>query len=417
MLASSFCRTGVHFAKSAKWSRLIGLNRGIKGSATALSIEVKMPSLSPTMSEGQIVQWSKKEGEEVHAGDVICDIQTDKAVVSLESDEDGVMAKIIQAEGSGTIKVGKLIAILAEDGEDWKEVASNVGDTSSDAIAATTSDSKPEVQGEQISGGSTPGTTINMPALSPTMTEGTIITWCKKEGEKIEAGDVICEIQTDKAVVAMEADDDAILAKIIIPENESGVKIGTMICITVEEGEDWKDVQIPSSGKAYKPTTDKIKPSSTETIIPQVSTEAIHVEPIPKVGPASNLRIAQYGINPGNVTSTGPKGIVKEDIIRHISEKNLQPLEFKETTPASSPVEVDTPKAAMVTKDKAIKRESGSATNYTDIPLSTMRSVIAKRLVQSKQGSPHGYATAECNIDAISKIRNDFLLSGKNWIL
>ena len=161
-----------------------------------------MPSLSPTMTEGQIVQWSKKEGDEVNAGDVICEIQTDKAVVALEIDDDGVLAKILQSEGSGTIKVGKLIAVIAEDGEDWKEIASKAGEVTSESEAPAP-DSTSEVETPQVSGGSTPGTPLKMPALSPTMTEGTIVNWNKKEGEKIEAGDVICEIQTDKAVVAM----------------------------------------------------------------------------------------------------------------------------------------------------------------------------------------------------------------------
>ena len=77
------------------------------------------------------------------------------------------------------------------------------------------------------------------------MTEGTIVKWCKSEGEKLEAGDVLCEIQTDKAVVAMEIDDDAVLAKILVPEGESGVKINTLIALTVTEDQDWKDVMIP----------------------------------------------------------------------------------------------------------------------------------------------------------------------------
>ena len=80
------------------------------------------------------------------------------------------------------------------------------------------------------------------------MTEGTIVKWCKSEGDKIEAGDVLCEIQTDKAVVAMEVDDEAILAKILVPEGESGVQINALIALTVNEGQDWKDVMIPAIG-------------------------------------------------------------------------------------------------------------------------------------------------------------------------
>merc|ERR1719319_96875 len=82
-----------------------------------------MPSLSPTMEEGTIVSWLKKEGESLEAGDVICDIQTDKAVVSMEVDEEGVLAKIVMSSDAGTIKIGEVIALVAEDGEDWNAVA------------------------------------------------------------------------------------------------------------------------------------------------------------------------------------------------------------------------------------------------------------------------------------------------------
>ena len=81
-----------------------------------------MPSLSPTMTEGTIVKWVKNEGEAVNAGDVVCEIQTDKAVVALEADDDGTLAKIIMPADSGTIKVGALIAVMAEEGEDWTSV-------------------------------------------------------------------------------------------------------------------------------------------------------------------------------------------------------------------------------------------------------------------------------------------------------
>ena len=92
-----------------------------------------------------------------------------------------------------------------------------------------------------------------MPSLSPTMTEGTIVKWCKKEGEAISAGDVLCEIQTDKAVVSMEWDDDAILAKILVKEGSDGVQVNSMIALMVNEGEDWQSVQMPGQPKTEKP--------------------------------------------------------------------------------------------------------------------------------------------------------------------
>lgn len=180
-----------------------------------------MPSLSPTMTEGTIVKWMKNEGDAVSAGDVVCEIQTDKAVVALEVDDDGTLAKIIKPADSGTIKVGTLIAVMAEDGEDWRQIGGE-----SNAVESPPQDVG---QSSAMSGGSTPGQEVKMPSLSPTMTEGTIVKWCKKEGESISAGDVLCEIQTDKAVVSMEWDDDAVLAKILVPEGTASVQVCCLI--------------------------------------------------------------------------------------------------------------------------------------------------------------------------------------------
>ena len=135
-----------------------------------------MPSLSPTMSEGQIVKWVVKEGDKVGSGDILCEIQTDKAVVSHEADDDGVVAKIIMKEGSGTILVGATIGLIAEEGEDWKEVAKQPIE------GASGEDSEGDGAG-QPTGGSTVGIDVNMPSLSPTMQEGTIVKWLVKEGE------------------------------------------------------------------------------------------------------------------------------------------------------------------------------------------------------------------------------------------
>ena len=351
-----------------------------------------MPSLSPTMTEGTIVKWVKNEGEAVNAGDVVCEIQTDKAVVALEADDDGTLAKIIMPADSGTIKVGALIAVMAEEGEDWTSVESQgvIEEVNANEVVMPTG------------GGSTPGTEIKMPSLSPTMTEGTIVKWCKAEGEKLSAGDVLCEVQTDKAVVAMEVDDDAILAKILVPEGESGVPVNKLIALTVDEGEDWKDVQIPMI-QDQDQGLDTL--ASTEEKSVQEVTES-HVQAVPNAGPAVMLLCAQYGIDPSKVTSTGPKGLLKSDILKHIADNNLSALKI--TSKSSSAPPPSSPEVEQV----KVSSPPPVGQSYVDIPLTSMRSVIAKRLSQSKSTSPHGYSTTQCNIDAINAIRNDLKAVG-----
>ena len=159
--------------------------------------------------------------------------------------------------------------------------------------------------------------------------------------------------------------------------------------MTVNEGEDWKDVQIPVQEDAeeteveFKTPDMAVKESNKEV-------SETHVIPIPKAGPAVMLLCAQYGIDPDKIKETGPKGLIKSDILKYIVEHNLTPLKI--TT--SKPVE----KAVVQPKIQETVQPSPSLERprfgYTDIPLTSMRTVIAKRLSQSKSTSPHGYSTA-----------------------
>merc|ERR1719206_1160215 len=213
------------------------------------------------MEEGTIVKWMKAEGESIEAGDVVCDIQTDKAVVSMEADEEGVLAKIIKGSDSGSIKVGELIAVVAEDGEDWKVVAATGGGDDDAADAS---------------------------------------------------GEVLCDIQTDKAVVSMECDDDGVVAKILIEEGVAGVQVGTLIALIVEEGQDWKDVAIPAQeGQESSPAVSASAPASpapasTPSPAPPSPTNTF---PLPsQTGPAASLLLSQYGLDPSKISGSGPKG-------------------------------------------------------------------------------------------------------------
>merc|ERR1719234_914988 len=141
-----------------------------------------MPSLSPTMEEGTIVKWHKAPGDELVEGDVVCDIQTDKAVMAMEASEEGVLAKHLIEENT-TVKVNTLIALLAEVGEDWKQVAASGVSADSPAASPAAAAASEPAAAVAASGGSTPGTKVNMPSLSPTMEEGTIVKWHKAEGE------------------------------------------------------------------------------------------------------------------------------------------------------------------------------------------------------------------------------------------
>ncbi|KAG7204367.1 hypothetical protein KM043_004811 [Ampulex compressa] len=360
--------------------------------------EVLMPSLSPTMESGTIVKWFKKEGDKIEPGDAIADIQTDKAVVTMEYDDEGVLAKIILPEGTKDIKVGALIALTVDVDEDWKTV--EMPDGAAEAKAAPSGASEhPRVPPPSGTFEPPPGqNNVTMPALSPTMTTGTIIKWLKTEGEEIEAGDALAEIQTDKAVVTFEFDDEAVLAKILVPEG-SQVEVGQLIALTVEKGMDWKSVVVPT-------TTTEPAPSASSQTIAAGTAPAAHPSKTPApsgqvYGLAVKRLLEEYGLSSGSIKGTGrPNRLLKSDVLAYIQTNNIAKI-----TPKSEPPPKKT-KGAKADIPSILHVPSGKPSAYNDIPVSNIRSVIAKRLGESKSNIPHAYAVVDIQIDKLKEIRS-----------
>jgi len=399
------CRSSslLHTASTqAQAARCLSLARGLQ------AVSVNMPSLSPTMEEGTIVKWLKAEGEAVAAGDVVCDIQTDKAVVAMEVDDDGTLAKILKGADSGVIKVGELIAVVAEDGEDWREVAAKAGAAPVESSSAAPPPTQAAAAAPSFAGGSTPGAPVKMPSLSPTMSEGSIVAWHKKEGDSVAAGDVLCDIQTDKAVVSMECDDDGILAKILIGEGGELVEVGTLIALMVEEGQDWKDVMIPSEGsQAPAPSASSEESTPAQAPAAAAAQPLVFVHP-PQVGPAAALLLSQYGLDPKSIDGSGPKGnLTKSDVLGYIKTNAISiPVQESSKVKAVKTEPKESPAAAAPPAGRTV------AAKFTDVELTSMRKVIAKRLTESKQEAPHGYSSATANITTVSQLRQEYIRSG-----
>lgn len=250
------------------------------------------------------------------------------------------------------------------------------------------------------------GIPIKMPSLSPTMTEGTIIKWMKAEGEAIQPGDVLCDIQTDKAVVGMDTEEEGTLAKILVPDDSKDVKVGTLIALMVAEGEDWKTVEMPSTEEGAAPL-----PTTTTEAAPKKAAEgeADHGN----FGPSVRLLLEQYGLKADDVPHGGPHGIlVKGDVLRLIKERNLKP-KAPESVP---PPKVSKP-AAAAPSQTALPPPPPSTTpgdGYVDVEVTNMRRTIAKRLTQSKTGIAHSYATMECCMDNLLNLRKQYKAEGVN---
>lgn len=229
-----------------------------------------------------------------------------------------------------------------------------------------------------------------MPALSPTMTAGTIVKWNKKEGDKISAGDVLCEVQTDKAVMAYEFDEDGILAKILVDQNSKEISVGSIIALVCGEDDDWQAVKVPAeAGEAASSTSQP--PVSSEASAQQQQQQQHTLSEANKVSPVARNLLHFYGIDTKLVKASGPKGtLLKEDVVGYIAQNKLSPKAESETKSAE--------------KSKA-SPSSASDNKFTDIELTSMRRTIAKRLTESKISTPHAYMSGRAMLDNVMQLR------------
>jgi pyruvate dehydrogenase E2 component (dihydrolipoamide acetyltransferase) len=250
---------------------------------------------------------------------------------------------------------------------------------------------------------------ILMPALSPTMTEGTLSRWLKKEGETIAAGDVIAEIETDKATMEVEAVDEGVLGRILVQDGTEGVKVNEPIGIIVEAGEAVPDAHGPGAPAAEASQPVKPPPAGDEDA-PAVAASAPAPAPASSghgervfISPLAKRLAAAAGIDPASVTGTGPNGrIVRADIEAAQSRPEGKP----EQKVAEKPAEL--PKAAPVPAPAPARPAPVAVTApHAKIPNSNIRRVIARRLSESKQFVPHFYVSIDVELDRLLALRTE----------
>ncbi len=235
-------------------------------------------------------------------------------------------------------------------------------------------------------------TNILMPALSPTMTEGTLTRWLKKEGEVVKAGDVIAEIETDKATMEVEAVDEGVLGKILVPDGSEGVKVNAPIAVLVAEGESVPAGPAPPAEKAAAaPAPSPAPPPAATAAAPaQANGHAPAGERL-FISPLARRMARQAGLDPATLVGSGPSGrIVKADI--EAALRQAPPAAPQAAAPATPPP-APAPRAGAITAPHDL------------VPHSSMRKVIARRLVEAKQQIPHFYITLDVALDALLDLR------------
>ena len=240
---------------------------------------------------------------------------------------------------------------------------------------------------------------IQMPALSPTMEEGTLAKWLVKEGDTVSSGDLLAEIETDKATMEFEAVDEGKIAKILVSEGSEGVKVGTVIAIIAEEGEDL--AQAAEGDSAPAPKADPV-PAKADAPAPKVDAPAPKAETASapkssdrvKASPLARRIAEEKGVDLASLTGSGPNGrIVKADLEGASAKAPAAAQTPAASTPAPAPV------APQAAQDFGIPHEV--------IKLSGMRKTIARRLTESKQQVPHIYLTVDIQLDKLLKLRTE----------
>ena len=352
-----------------------------------MAIIVNMPRLSDTMEEGVVAKWLKKVGDKVEEGDILAEIETDKATMEFESFNEGTLLHIGVQEGE-TSPVDVLLAIIGDEGEDISGILNGViaeepskEVSPEETVSETTSTSIPD--GVNV---------IAMPRLSDTMEEGTVASWLKNVGDNVEEGDILAEIETDKATMEFESFYEGVLLYVGIAEGESA-KVDSLLSIIGPKGTDVSSI-VAAHKEGNLTSNDSKIDSKTATV------EAIEtIENTPETSSTTNTggrifasplakKIAKdKGINLSEVKGTGENGrIVKRDV------ENYTPS----STPSEIPTTVSKPdqSSAPLAAYTPVGEES-----FEDITNSQMRKVIAKRLGESKFTAPHYYLTIELDMD------------------
>ena len=396
---------------------------------------IRMPKMSDTMEEGVIASWLKKVGDKVESGDILAEVETDKATMELESFEDGTLLHI-GVDESDSVPVDGVIAIIGEEGEDIEDLLNDIesggGSNGSAKEEKTDEQEEPESSGEKEKGENTKdeddsnddasedadasdvaANVVLMPKMSDTMEEGVIASWLKKVGDKVESGDILAEVETDKATMELESYEDGTLLYVGVDEGGS-VPVDGVIAIVGEEGADYEKLLKSRSGKKKKEESasgddqkdssagapkedDEAAEKDAPAYAPSRSTNGASSDASSdgriKASPLAKKMAEEKGYDLASIEGSGENGrIVKRDV------EDYQPSAKPSAEP--QPEKKESAPAAPVELPQVVGEES-----YEDVKVSQMRKAIARRLTESKFGAPHFYLTMEINMDRTIEAR------------
>ncbi|WP_295677030.1 pyruvate dehydrogenase complex dihydrolipoamide acetyltransferase [uncultured Mucilaginibacter sp.] len=376
---------------------------------------IKMPKMSDTMTEGVLAKWHKKVGDKVKSGDVMAEIETDKATMDFESYQDGTLLYIGVEEGKA-VPVDALIAIIGKEGEDYKALLA--GDTASAAPAAESKpapaaeaatpaaveEKKPSAPVEakpKIDKSSIPAVVIRMPALSDTMTEGVINKWNFKVGDKVKSDDSLADVETDKATMEVVGYEEGTLLYIGPKEGEAAPVHG-IIAIVGKEGTDITPLLQEDDAPAGK-SAEEGAPAAAEAA---ATTEAETDGPSTaddsrvKASPLARKIAKEKGINLNDVKGSAEGGrIIKKDVEEYVPAAKAVAAPVVSAAAAAPAAAAPAAAAPAATKPAPVSASYTGEEKFTEKPVSQMRKAISRRLSESLFTAPHFYVTMSIDMD------------------
>ena len=394
---------------------------------------IRMPKMSDTMTEGVIASWLKKEGDKVSSGDILAEVETDKATMELESYEDGTLLYIGPKKGD-SVPVDAVIAIIGKEGEDISGLLGQAGGASQPAAQEEPKEEKkeaapapkaeaPAAKAEApaartaVDTSNIKASVIRMPKMSDTMTEGVLVSWLKKVGDKVSSGDVLAEVETDKATMELESYEDGTLLYTGVEAGQA-VAIDAVIAIIGDKDADYKALLAAEGGAVPAGVEDRSREENAasdeniaarteatsearvqETSVPATGAESVSADGNGRIkaSPLAKRVAREKGFSLAQIKGSGEGGrIVLRDV------ENFTPVAAPQREAAPAPVAAPAPAAAPAPQ----AAPAASTDAYEEVNVSQMRKVIARRLAESKFSAPHFYLTMEIDMDKAIESRN-----------
>lgn len=361
---------------------------------------INMPRLSDTMEEGTVAKWYKKVGDTVKEGDILAEIETDKATMEFESFQEGELLHIGIEEG-GTAPVDSLLAIIGEKGEDINHMiggaaaATAQADTSSETPEPSNSQTEPVASDEEKTVMPEGVEVITMPRLSDTMEEGTVAKWNKKVGDAVNEGDILAEIETDKATMEFESFYSGTLLYIGLEEGQSAA-VDSVLAAIGKEGTDPEAVKAVIASSAN--SASQAEEAKVEVAAPVVAEQKQTPKPAPVAVQAPV--VAQLNHNGRLVASPLAKKLAEE--------KGISLQQVKGSGDGGRIIKRDIENFKGAAGGYGVASEPTGVESVTELANSSMRKAIAKRLSASKFSAPHYYLGVELNMDNAIAFRQQF---------